>query len=132
MKHSIYIDDTLPNFQDLEEYFLKKDFEIVRKDKVNEADIRLIYAHDTDSRMNVNKYEDYSKNDAKAKTVFLLWYNWTTHYNKHLSAYFHPKNEERVENLHLFDETKYRHIQLPASNEQIETSVKELLNQPSK
>lgn len=129
MKPSICIDDTLPNHENLEEYFKNKGFEIVEKEKAN---VCLMYAHNTASRMNMSRYEDFNKSHTKTKTVFFLWYSWATHYSKQLSSYFHPgdKSKNIEPKLDMFDEAKCRHIQLPASNEQIENTVNDLLKFP--
>lgn len=121
---SIYIDGTLPNHTQLEAYFKEKGF-VPAESTV--AAVQLRYAHNPAQGMKLTPFDEFNKTENKPKTVFLLWYSWANHYAR-LAAYFHPKQYGGGKaNLDLFNKAYCRHIRLPATNEEIEIAVNELL-----
>jgi hypothetical protein len=125
MPTSIYVDSTLPNHANLEAWLFKAGYIIVSDEA--KATVRLQYAHDPEKQYIPSHLAKFNQAIEVGKTVFFLWYSWSKHY-KRLTSYFHPENGTGQANLRLFDEHLCQHIQLPATNQQIQDAINSLLN----
>ncbi len=87
-------------------------------------DVEIVYVHDEGRPTELAGYDEAikpsSENSGKKKTIFLSWYSWRYHFIL-LSPYFTPDNP------HLWNQDRYRHLQLPVSIASLQQAVSELL-----